>query len=173
MARELVDAASRNVRAAEVERGRLALGEAIEALRPSALSELGLLKAMDCGVTRQQAGRAGRGFSLHAYDPGALTALDDAASLAAYRIEQEAVNNVVRHADATAVEVRLRVGWRRGEPWLLVAVEDDDVGISPAYRPGNGLRNMRDRALMLGGDLRIGARRPCVTRVRAWLRAQA
>ena len=93
--------------------------------------------------------------------------------MAAYRIVQEAVNNVVRHADATAVEVRLRVGWRRGEPWLLVAVEDDGVGFSPTYRPGNGLRNMRDRALMLGGDLRIGARRPCGTRVRAWLRAQA
>ena len=219
MAQELMDAASRNVRAAEVERGRVAmelhdavgqsitalqtqlklveldapkegfawlaglrklvagmrvaLGESIEVLRPSALSELGLLKAIDRGVIRQQAERAGLGFSLHANDPGALTALDDAASVAAYRIVQEAVNNVVRHADATRVEVRLRVGWRRGEPWLLVAVEDDGAGFSPSFRPGNGLRNMRDRALMLGGDLRTGARRPCGTRVRAWLRAQA
>lgn len=218
MARELMDAASRNVRAAEVERGRvamelhdavgqsitalqtqlklveldapqrfpwlgglrqlvtdmrLALGEAIEALRPSALSELGLLKAIDRGVIRQQAERAGLEFSLRTNDPGALTALDDAASVAAYRIVQEAVNNVVRHADATRVEVRLRVGWRRGEPWLLVAVEDDGSGFPPTSRPGNGLRNMRDRALMLGGDLRIGARRPCGSRVRAWLRAQA
>lgn len=152
---------------------RLALGEAIEALRPSALNELGLFKAMDRGSIRQQAERAGLRFSLDTRDAGALTALDEAASVAAYRIVQEAVNNVVRHAGATQVRVRLNLYWRRGEPWLVLAVEDDGKGFSPTAKSGNGLRNMRDRALMLGGGVRIGVRQQNGTRVRAWLRAQA
>jgi two-component system sensor histidine kinase UhpB len=152
---------------------RLALGEAIEALRPSALNELGLFKAMDRGSIRQQAERAVLRFSLETRDASALTALDEAASVAAYRIVQEAVNNAVRHADATQVRVRLNLYWRRGEAWLVLAVEDDGKGFSPTAKPGNGLRNMRDRALMLGGGVRIGVRQQNGTRVRAWLRAQA
>ena len=152
---------------------RLALREAIEALRPSALKELGLLKVIDRGSVREQAESAGLQFSLLARDGDALTALDDATSMAAYRIVQEAVNNVVRHADAARVEVRLRLGWRRGELWLLVVVEDDGHGFMAGTGAGNGLRNMRDRTLMLGGELRIDNARPCGTRVRAWMRAQS
>lgn len=151
---------------------RFALSGAIEALRPSALNELGLFKAMDRGSIRQQAERAGLRFSLDTRDAGALTALDEAASVAAYRIVQEAVNNVVRHADATQVRVRLNLYWRHGEAWLVLAVEDDGKGLSPTAKPGNGLRNMRDRALMLGGSVRVGQRYARGARVRAWFRAQ-
>lgn len=218
MARELADAVGRNVRATEVERGRVAMelhdsvgqsitalqtqlklveldaptqdlpwlgslrglvmdmrravSESIEALRPSALNELGLLKAIDRGSIRRHAESAGLAFSLQTRSADGLTALDDAASAAAYRIVQEAVNNVVRHARATQVHVRLNLYWRRDKPWLVLAVEDDGVGVSLNARSGNGLRNMRDRALMLGGEVRIGASHPAGTRVRAWLQAQ-
>lgn len=218
MARELADAVGRNVRATEVERGRVAMelhdsvgqsitalqtqlklmeldaptqdlpwlgslrglvmdmrravSESIEALRPSALNELGLLKAIDRGSIRRHAESAGLAFSLQTRSADGLTALDDAASVAAYRIVQEAVNNVVRHARATQVHVRLNLYWRRDKPWLVLAVEDDGVGVSLNARSGNGLRNMRDRALMLGGEVRIGASHPAGTRVRAWLQAQ-
>lgn len=151
---------------------RRALSDSIEALRPSALSELGLLKAIDRGSIRHHAERAGLAFSLQTRSAAALTALDDAASVAAYRIVQEAVNNAVRHARATQVQVRLNLYWRKDKPWLILAVEDDGAGIPLHPRSGNGLRNMRDRALMLGGEVRIGKRHPAGTRVRAWLQAQ-
>lgn len=151
---------------------RRALSDSIEALRPSALSELGLLKAIDRGSIRHHAERAGLAFSLQTRSAAALTALDDAASVAAYRIAQEAVNNAVRHARATQVQVRLNLYWRKDKPWLILAVEDDGAGIPLNPRSGNGLRNMRDRALMLGGEVRIGKRHSAGTRVRAWLQAQ-
>ncbi len=67
--------------------------------------------------------------------------------LAAYRIVQEALTNVTRHAGATAAVVRVRPD--RDE--VLVEVEDDGTG-TPGT-PGNGILGMRERARALGGSL--------------------
>lgn len=210
IAQELAEAASRNGRAQEVERGRLALelhdslgqgitalqtslklvqldhkdcppawladvrsiasqmrrslGEVVEALRPSALVELGLCKALDRGVVRELAERAGLVFD---FRHGELPPLDDAASVAAFRIVQESVTNVVRHARASEVRVRIRCRHGRQGPRLFLCIEDNGVG--PLRRaPGNGLRGLRDRALTLGGDLKFGPRRGGGSRLRAW-----
>ncbi|MEK8107051.1 ATP-binding protein [Micromonospora sp. M12] len=71
--------------------------------------------------------------------------------LAVYRIVQEALTNVARHADATAAVVRVRPD----HDDVLVEVEDD--GISPPGAPGSGILGMRERVRALGGSLTTGA----------------
>ena len=70
--------------------------------------------------------------------------------LAAYRIVQEALTNVTRHAAATAAVVRVR----REHDDVLVEVEDDGTG-APGV-PGTGILGMRERARALGGSLTTG-----------------
>jgi len=87
----------------------------------------------------------------------------------AYRIAREAMANVVRHADARAVEIRLsQVG-----SGVEIAVEDDGRGFDPATvesRPGHlGIPAMADRATIAGGRLEIQRRDEGGTRVRIWL----
>jgi signal transduction histidine kinase len=73
--------------------------------------------------------------------------------LAAYRIVQEALTNVTRHAGVANAVVRVHYG--DGE--VRVQVEDDGVGHANTV-PGNGIRGMTERARQLGGTLTAGAR---------------
>jgi signal transduction histidine kinase len=71
-----------------------------------------------------------------------------------YRILQEALTNVVRHAAATRVEVRLR----QDEQSVVLEVRDNGSGITApelARSDAHGLVGMRERAALIGGDLRI------------------
>jgi signal transduction histidine kinase len=158
--RELVDGMRHGVR------------EVLEALRPSALSELGLAKAIDSGGLRQMVERAGARFEFTVRGPDrALMSLDDAASAVAFRVVQEAATNALRHGHSAAIAVRLRAGWYRGEPWLLVAIDDDGSGLPPDFREGRGIQGMRDRALTLGGGLALRRSMLGGLSVRAWVRA--
>ncbi|MGC4761379.1 sensor histidine kinase [Micromonospora sp. DT46] len=77
-------------------------------------------------------------------------ALPPEVDLAAYRIVQEALTNVTRHAGATAVVIRVRPD--RDD--VLLEVEDDGAGT--AGQPGNGILGMGERARALGGSLTTG-----------------
>ncbi|WP_433255058.1 sensor histidine kinase [Streptosporangium sp. CA-135522] len=105
-------------------------------LRPPALDDLGLAGAL--------AEMAGPDVVVEV--SGDLTGLSAAAEVAAYRIVQEALTNVRKHACADAVRVSLE----RGEE-LRVRVSDDGVGVEPGRRSGVGLTSMRERAAELGG----------------------
>jgi signal transduction histidine kinase len=87
----------------------------------------------------------------------------------AYRIAREAMANVVRHADAHAVEIRLG----HSDGGVEVVVEDDGRGFDPATvepRPGHlGIPAMADRATIAGGRLDVERRDGGGTRVRLWL----
>ncbi len=72
-------------------------------------------------------------------------------SATTYRIIQEALTNVIRHADARAVRVSLV---RRGD--LLVVDVEDDGTTAPGWEPGSGVRGMMDRAAAVGGELAAG-----------------
>jgi signal transduction histidine kinase len=75
--------------------------------------------------------------------------------LAAYRIVQESLTNVARHAAARTATVRVTYG----DDELTVQVDDDGVGGSnPAATGGSGVRGMRERAEVLGGDLEAAPR---------------
>lgn len=90
--------------------------------------------------------------------------LDHTVALCTYRVLQEALNNVSRHAQARQVTVTLR----RSERELLLAVIDDGVGFDPsaeAAQQGCGLAGMRERALLAGGDIAVHSTRQRGTRV--------
>ncbi len=82
-----------------------------------------------------------------------------------YRVCQEALTNVARHAGADTVEVSARL--RDGELWLRV--EDDGRGFEVATSEGAGLAGMRERVALLGGRLEIRSRRQGGTCLQAWL----
>jgi signal transduction histidine kinase len=130
-------------------------------LRPPALDDLGLLAAV-----RQQA--AGHGFVVNDGSPkdeaiergravfaleasGELLPLPAAVEVAAYRIIQEAMTNVARHAHARTCRVRLSVDQTRSV--LELETTDDGVGMPEDRRAGVGLSSMRERADELGGTL--------------------
>ncbi|MFJ5275222.1 sensor histidine kinase [Streptomyces parvulus] len=82
-------------------------------------------------------------------------AVPPAVGAAAYRIVQEALTNVVRHA-GPAPSVRVEVRAERGS--LRLSVTDDGAGPDPAGTPGFGLLGMRERARSVGGTLDAGPR---------------
>ncbi|MCU1623679.1 MAG: desK 2 [Frankiales bacterium] len=95
---------------------------------------------------------------------GAVRPLPAAVDLAAYRIVQEALTNVTRHAAATHAEVVVSYG----DHELTVEVTDDGRGCEPVAA-GNGLTGMQERAVALGGSLSAGPRAEGGFRVRGVL----
>jgi signal transduction histidine kinase len=93
--------------------------------------------------------------------------LPPAPNLAVYRIVQESLTNVTRHAGAHHVSISIL---RRPEA-VEVTVDDDGSGMptGTAPRPGNGLTGMRERAAAIGGSLDAGPRPEGGFRVHAWL----
>ena len=96
---------------------------------------------------------------------GERRTLPPGVDLAAFRIVQEALTNVVRHAQAAHVTVR--IGYRPDD--LTVEVSDDGRGPSGTDGAGNGIVGMRERAAALGGELEAAQRPGGGVRVRARL----
>ncbi|HEX7898101.1 MAG TPA: GAF domain-containing sensor histidine kinase [Planctomycetota bacterium] len=129
-------------------------------LGPAALRDLGFLPAVRM-LGRELAARSGaRVDVLEDAFPAKLPA---GLSLELYRILQESLSNVERHAGATRVSVRLRGGRRR----LRVVVRDDGRGFDLARpgRAGLGLGHVRERASLLGGELRLRSSRGAGTEI--------
>jgi signal transduction histidine kinase len=129
-------------------------------LRPPALDELGLAGAIR--EVAEQYGAKGPRISVHA--PEHPSALPAAVEVAAYRIAQEALTNVVRHAEARVCLVRLSL-----DDGLELEVTDDGVGLPKERRAGVGLCSMRERAEELGGTCMVGPGPSKGTRVLARL----
>jgi signal transduction histidine kinase len=118
-------------------------------LRPASLEHLGLVAALR---SHAEAISDRHGLVIQFEAVGVDTPLLPGAETALYRIVQEALTNVVRHAEATRADVLLE---RRGDR-LIAVVEDNGVGFDPeAALPSErmGLIGMRERAEMLGGTL--------------------
>ncbi|GHH65292.1 sensor histidine kinase [Promicromonospora soli] len=113
-----------------------------EAPAPTGLAGVGAL------VRSAQA--AGLGVDVTLDVPPGL--LDGAIDAAAYRIVQESLTNVLRHAAATHVAVSVRVTDGR----LVLRVSDDGRGAGAGLVPGSGLSGMRERVALLGGSLTAG-----------------
>jgi signal transduction histidine kinase len=121
-------------------------------LRPPTLDELGLVMALREGVTQfSQQGSNDLNFTLDA--PESLPALPAAVEVAVYRITQEALTNVIRHAGAHNCYVRLSLDESAG--FLCLEVQDDGKGLLMKRRVGVGLNSMRERAEELGGTFTI------------------
>jgi two-component system, NarL family, sensor histidine kinase UhpB len=74
--------------------------------------------------------------------------------LVIYRVAQESITNVVRHANAQHIDMTLRGDDAGG---VLLVVADDGIGLpANAENGSNGIRGMRERALLVGADIAIG-----------------
>lgn len=133
----------------------------VYALRPPALDERGLV-----GALRQHAEAHPPGaLRIAVVAPDDLPALPAAVEVAAFRIAQEAITNVVRHANATICTVTLA----RADDALTVTIADDGVGLPAERRAGVGLHSMRERAAEIGGWCVVEPGERKGTVVRAWL----
>lgn len=138
-----------------------ALRRISEGLRPGMLDVLGLAAAIEHHVG-QFAERSGIAVDL-AMDRDEFD-LDDRRATAAFRLVQEALTNVARHAAATRVQVSLT----QNDAGLRVAIADDGRGFDPAMaRKTFGLLGMSERVNMLGGDLEIDSQPGQGTRIAA------
>lgn len=89
------------------------------------------------------------GLEVHAIIHGDPRPLPTGLDRAAFRIVQESLTNIVRHAKATAATVRIQYG----EHALTLQVDDDGQSLTGPPREGNGIVGMRERATALGGTL--------------------
>jgi two-component system sensor histidine kinase UhpB len=117
-------------------------------LRPEALEDLGLQSALSALATRV-AEQAHFDISRQ-LDPG--LALSPQQELVVYRVAQEALTNVARHAGADHVELRLD----RDDGHAVLCVRDDGRGLrSTDLSSSHGIRGMRERAMLIGAQLAI------------------
>jgi signal transduction histidine kinase len=126
----------------------------IAELRPAALDEIGLRAAVESLVERTASTQGldiATDIALSSDEAGAPRLAPEVESTA-YRIVQEGLTNVAKHAGATSVTVRIAEADGR----LEVAVRDDGRGFEPSGpRTGFGLTGMRERVEMLGGSLAL------------------
>lgn len=124
-------------------------------LRPSILDDLGLVAALDW-LTTDMTERTGTRVTLSTLGESARLGRD--VELALFRIAQEALHNVERHAQATSAAVTLEFA-----PWMVqLSVEDDGRGFSPPRSPGEftvhgklGVAGMHERAELIGGTFEL------------------
>ncbi|WP_157518590.1 sensor histidine kinase [Herbidospora mongoliensis] len=121
--------------------------ELVYGLRPPALDDLGLIEAI-------------RTLATETLDPGTHISVDGPAAdlpaaveVAAYRIAQEALTNVRKHAHARRVSILLTLD----DGLLTVRIADDGIGLPEVRRAGVGTSSMRERAAELGGSCAITA----------------
>jgi two-component system, NarL family, sensor histidine kinase UhpB len=116
-------------------------------LRPEVLDELGLVPALDalCSRLSQQTG-----LPIDRALPPASPDLTPEEELAVYRIAQESLTNVVRHAGAGEARLTLRCD----DDHVELTVADDGIGMpETGVRMDGGVRGMRERAVLIGGEI--------------------
>ena len=125
------------------------------ALRPSMLDDLGLAAALD-QLARELKEETGIELQCERVIHDATPALPDSINTALFRIAQEALTNVVRHAAARRVTLKLEVAPKS----VVLSIRDDGRGfdverMQADARSGIGLRNMRERLDAIGGTLSL------------------
>ncbi|MFN8163358.1 MAG: GAF domain-containing sensor histidine kinase [Solirubrobacterales bacterium] len=132
----------------------------INDLRPASLERLGLEGALKA-LAEESSARSGIEVEAEVDIATKLTAEEERV---VYRLVQEALNNVVKHAFASRVE--LSAVW--GDQEVTIGIEDDGRGFDTGAVPaGHGLRGMRERVKSLGGEIQVSSEPEAGTRVAA------
>ncbi len=131
----------------------------VSSLRPVAL-DMGLVPALKW-LVREYAARTHLQFELDVSAEDAQ--LDDTCATAIFRIVQESLTNIVRHAQADQVAIT----WARQEGRYLLRIQDNGRGFDPGMRKEKsfGLVSIRERVLMLGGEVDIASAPGCATAI--------
>lgn len=127
----------------------------LERLRPAGLVDLGLPEAIEALLRLWR--DTYPAVTIDSDIPPMLARLGEASELTAYRVVQEAITNVFRHAQATRVSVSVAAseGVEKGDGGLFVRITDNGRGLDPDGHSGFGLIGMRERVWALGGTLTI------------------
>lgn len=133
--------------------------ELVQGLRPPALDEFGLVGAVRALAAQCEPGALRVTVTVLAV----LPSLPAAVEVAVYRIAQEALTNVVKHARATDCQVQLDLA----DATLCLTVQDNGLGLPMMRRPGVGLNSMRERAEEIGGRWVVATSRAGGTTVAA------
>jgi two-component system sensor histidine kinase UhpB len=131
-------------------------------LRPAILDDLGLAEAIRGLVAEWRSSHPNVTLSLSL--PDTLDAIDDPTALTIYRVVQEGLTNIFRHANATRAEIS--VSYHNGaddqtedgladNPSVRVTVRDNGVGMSESVQHGLGLLGMKERLWGMGGTLKV------------------
>ena len=130
-------------------------------LRPGVLDDLGLVAAIEWQVEQFQ---LRSGLKCHLTNNASEVELSRERATAVFRILQEILTNVLRHARAANLYVKLR----RSKQYFELEVKDDGQGITESQRKNSqslGLLGMKERALLVGGEVRISGREGAGTTV--------
>ena len=140
----------------------------LEKLRPIGLAELGLREAI--GALQRLWREAHPGVAIETVISPSLGEPGETAELTVYRIIQEALTNVFRHARATEVRITVEpISWRQtatassGTAATKVSVRDNGAGLPTDHKQGSGLIGMRERVLALGGAMTVASTSQGVT----------
>lgn len=124
----------------------------VRRLRPETLEMLGLAGAVEDMLRHYNANPESCQFVLET--EGNFAALEHDLAISAYRIIQEAMSNIVKHASASHAHVFLEMDEVAGK--LLIEVADDGIGFDPAHRSaGIGITGMRERVAAFDGEIRL------------------
>src|ERR1700722_7016470 len=132
----------------------------LERLRPVGVAELGLREAL--GALLRLWNESHPEVEIETTISRSLGETGETADLTIYRVVQEALTNVFRHARATAVNVSIEpaerpAGIKGNRDYALVRVRDNGRGLKPGEKFGFGLTGMRERILALGGTLTVAS----------------
>lgn len=141
---------------ADIEGTLAHIRQLVYGLRPPQLDQLGLNGAVSDFVSQHEGGGM---ITLNL--PKQLPRLNAAVEVAAFRIMQTGLDNVIKHAQATFCKAQLRVTVDD----LQIEIVDDGIGIPEDFRAGVGLTSMRERAEEVGGTFAIAAVQPHGTRL--------
>jgi two-component system sensor histidine kinase UhpB len=138
----------------------------LERLRPAGLAELGLTDAL-AALTRLWR-ETHPGVVIETSISPSLGARGETAELTIYRIIQEALTNVFRHAGATRVDVRVEPAasfpaGTAGTEAIMVSVRDNGAGLPADHKQGFGMLGMHERVLALGGTMTVASTNQGVT----------
>ncbi len=138
----------------------------LERLRPVGLAELGLPDALAALMRLWR--EAHPGVEIKTSISPSLGARGETAELTIYRIIQEALTNVFRHARATRVDIRVEPAATRpagaaDTEAIMVSVRDNGAGLPADHKQGFGMLGMRERVLALGGSMTVASTNHGVT----------
>ena len=117
------------------------------AMMPRVLTELGLIPALE-GMLTSTFKYSGIDYKFEHYDLSVR--LDEKVEIGIYRVAQELVNNIVKHAKATEVFFKILLN----ENAVELIVKDNGIGMSNVDSEGHGLLNMKSRVNSFGGNIK-------------------
>ncbi len=146
-----------NAMLAQIEALQQANRRVLDRLKPAGLAELGLKEALGALVRLWR--EAHPDVAIETNIAPSLPAMGETVDLTIYRVVQEALTNVFRHAGATRVEVAIEpVGEATSGRAILVRIRDNGTGLRNGDRKsGQGLLGMRERVMALGGTIAVSS----------------